>query len=60
VSLRILTPANDGVGYAGDIAPTFNGCFALSGNQAGVAQLWHPAARPLFLAWSQPMALDNY
>ncbi|NJD25290.1 MAG: DUF1513 domain-containing protein [Betaproteobacteria bacterium] len=42
--LRIPTPANDGVGYAGDIAAAFNGGFVLSSNQAGVAQLWHAGA----------------
>lgn len=41
--LLIPTRANDGVGYAGDIAPAYNGGFALSSNQAGLAQLWHPA-----------------
>lgn len=40
--LAIPTRANDGVGYAGDIAPAHHGGFALSSNQAGVAQLWHP------------------
>ena len=41
-SLYVPTRANDGVGYAGDIAPAFNGGFALSSNQAGLAQVWHP------------------
>lgn len=41
-SLHVPTRANDGVGYAGDIAPAFNGGFALSSNQAGLAQVWHP------------------
>jgi hypothetical protein len=40
--LHIPTRANDGVGYAGDIAPALNGGFALSSNQAGLAQVWHP------------------
>ena len=40
--LYVPTRANDGVGYAGDIAPAWNGGFALSSNQAGLAQLWHP------------------
>ena len=35
--------AGDGAGYAGDIAPAYNGGFALSSNQVGLAQLWHPA-----------------
>lgn len=40
----LLTPtrANDGFGYAGDIAAAANGGFAVSSNQAGMAQLWHP------------------
>ena len=42
--LHIPTRANDGVGYAGDIAPAMNGGFALSSNQAGLAQVWHPRA----------------
>ena len=101
--LHVPTRANDGVGYAGDIAPAFNGGFAVSSHQAGVTQLWHPgapdkltaivemqeayalagwpgprpgggvlvatapglirwhpAARPAFLAWPKPMALDNH
>jgi hypothetical protein len=40
--LFVPTRANDGIGYAGDIAPAYNGGFALSSNQAGIAQLWHP------------------
>ena len=40
--LFIPTRANDGVGYAGDIAPGYRGGFVLSSNQAGIAQLWHP------------------
>lgn len=40
--LRVPTRANDGAGYAGDITAAFNGGFALSSNQSGVAQLWHP------------------
>jgi hypothetical protein len=101
--LYVPTRANDGVGYAGDIAAAYGGGFALSSNQVGVVQLWHPAtpdkltaivelkeayaladwpgpqasggvlvstalglvrwhpsAKPLFLAWPQPMALDNH
>jgi len=30
--------------YAGDIAAAYSGGFALSSNQAGLAQLWHPGA----------------
>lgn len=41
--LHLPTRANDGIGYAGDITAATNGGFALSSNQAGVAQLWHPA-----------------
>lgn len=101
--LRLPTRANDGIGYAGDISAATNGGFALSSNQTGLAQLWHPAepdkltpivelqeayalaswpgpnpgggvlistapglvrwhpsAKPLFLAWPKPMALDNH
>ncbi|MCE9568920.1 MAG: DUF1513 domain-containing protein [Rhodocyclales bacterium] len=42
--LSVPTRANDGIGYAGDIAAAWNGGFALSSNQAGLAQLWHPGA----------------
>lgn len=42
--LRIPTRRNDGAGYAGDITAAYNGGFALSSNQAGLAQLWHPGA----------------
>lgn len=41
--LSVPTRANDGFGYAGDIAAAYNGGFALSSNQVGLAQLWHPA-----------------
>jgi len=41
--LTVPTRASDGAGYAGDIAPAYNGGFALSSNQVGLAQLWHPA-----------------
>lgn len=40
--LYLPTRANDGIGYAGDIAAATNGGFALSSNQAGITQLWHP------------------
>lgn len=40
--LAIPTRVSDGAGYAGDIAPAYNGGFALSSNQVGLAQLWHP------------------
>ena len=40
--LHVPTRANDGSGYAGDIAAAWEGGFVLSSNQAGVAQLWHP------------------
>jgi len=40
--LTIPTRVSDGAGYAGDIAPAYNGGFALSSNQVGLAQLWHP------------------
>ena len=40
--LIVPTRANDGIGYAGDIAAVVNGGFAVSSNQAGLAQPWHP------------------
>lgn len=40
--LMVPTRANDGIGYAGDITAAHNGGFALSSNQTGLAQLWHP------------------
>ena len=40
--LCIPTRVSDGAGYAGDIAPAYNGGFALSSNQVGLTQLWHP------------------
>ncbi len=40
--LAVPTRANDGIGYAGDIAAAHNGGFALSSNQAGKSLLWHP------------------
>lgn len=40
--LTVPTRVSDGAGYAGDIAPAYNGGFALSSNQVGMAQLWHP------------------
>lgn len=43
-TLFVPTRANDGVGYAGDIASAWDGGFVLSSNQAGLAQLWHPSA----------------
>lgn len=42
--LSIPSRANDGHGYAGDIAAAYNGGFALSSNKAGLAQVWHPGA----------------
>lgn len=42
--LRVPTRANDGIGYAGDIAAAGDGGFVTSSNQAGLAQLWQPAA----------------
>lgn len=41
--LQLPARAGDGAGYAGDIAPAYNGGFALSSNQVGRALLWHPA-----------------
>ena len=41
-SLSIPTRENDGIGYAGDIAPALHDGFALSSHQADVANLWHP------------------
>jgi len=43
-SLTLPTRANDGIGYAGDIAAAGDGGFVTSSNQAGLAQLWQPAA----------------
>jgi len=43
--LTLPTRVNDGIGYAGDIAPAGNGGFVTSSNQAGLAQLWQPAAQ---------------
>ncbi len=43
-ALGIPTRANDGVGYAGDIAPAYQGGFAVSSHRAGLVQLWHPGA----------------
>ena len=42
--LRVPTRANDGIGYAGDIAAAGDGGFVTSSNQAGLAQLWQPAS----------------
>jgi hypothetical protein len=42
--LTLPTRANDGIGYAGDIAAAGDGGFVTSSNQAGLAQLWQPAA----------------
>ncbi len=41
-SLSIPSHENDGIGYAGDIAPALHDGFALSSHQADVANLWHP------------------
>jgi hypothetical protein len=41
-TLDIPTRENDGIGYAGDIAPALHDGFALSSHQADVANLWHP------------------
>ena len=41
-SLSIPTHENDGIGYAGDIAPALHDGFALSSHQADIANLWHP------------------
>lgn len=40
----LTLPSDGGAGYAGDIAPAWNGGFALSNNQAGLAQLWLPGS----------------
>jgi hypothetical protein len=42
--LQVPTRANDGIGYAGDIAAAGDGGFVTSSNQAGLAQLWQPGA----------------
>lgn len=41
-TLSIPTLENDGIGYAGDIAPALHDGFALSSHQADVVNLWHP------------------
>lgn len=41
-TLSIPTHNNDGIGYAGDIAPALHDGFALSSHQADVTNLWHP------------------
>lgn len=41
-TLVVPTQGDDGGGYAGDIACAHHGGFALSSNQAGLVQLWHP------------------
>lgn len=41
-SLSIPTVENDGIGYAGDIAPALHDGFALSSHQADVVNVWHP------------------
>ena len=40
--LSVPARSNEGAGYAGDITAAYNGGFALSSNQVGLAQLWHP------------------
>ena len=40
--LSVPTQENDGIGYAGDIAPALHDGFALSSHQADVTNLWHP------------------
>lgn len=102
-ALTVPSQQNDGIGYAGDIAPAARGGFALSSNQAGLALAWQPEAperltpvvkfkesyalapwagagdqrgllvstayglirwlpggEPVFLAWPEPMAVDNH
>lgn len=41
-TLSIPTRENDGIGYAGDIAPALYDGFALSSHQADAVNLWHP------------------
>ena len=41
-TLSIPTRENDGIGYAGDIAPALYDGFALSSHQADTVNLWHP------------------
>ncbi|HWS75607.1 MAG TPA: DUF1513 domain-containing protein, partial [Quisquiliibacterium sp.] len=45
-SLSLPAQATDGAGYAGDIAPAFDGGFVVSSNKAGRAMLWHPVHAP--------------
>jgi hypothetical protein len=43
--LSIPTRISDGAGYAGDIAPAYNGGFALSSNQVGLTHCGIRASR---------------
>ena len=62
-SLSIPTQENDGIGYAGDIAPALHDGFALSSHQADVANLWHPGLpermRPI-IELKAPYALSSW
>ena len=62
-SLSIPTHENDGIGYAGDIAPALHDGFALSSHQADVANLWHPGLpermRPI-IELKAPYALSGW
>ena len=62
-SLSIPTQENDGIGYAGDIAPALHDGFALSSHQADVANLWHPGLpermRPI-IELKAPYALSGW
>ena len=61
--LSIPTQENDGIGYAGDIAPALHDGFALSSHQADVANLWHPGLpermRPI-IELKAPYALSGW
>ena len=62
-TLDIPTRENDGIGYAGDIAPALHDGFALSSHQADVANLWHPGLpermRPI-IELKAPYALSGW
>ena len=61
--LSIPTQENDGIGYAGVIAPALHDGFARSSHQADVANLWHPGLpermRPI-IELKAPYALSGW
>lgn len=62
-TLTVPTQENDGIGYAGDIAPALHDGFALSSHQADVVHLWHPGLpekmRPI-VEMKAPYALTGW